>query len=361
VAVQAIVFVNNHPAAGRPRANTAQAMLDTPAVRVRVRPLPEAGRKPGFTGAIGKFELGKIEVSPREVIVGDPVMLTVTVVGDGNLESIGAPPLESSELWQSFTPTMEVDRDAFSGQGTKTFKFTLIPRKADTRALPSIPFSYFDPETKQYVDLSIPPQPIAVKADKTAAASASPAPQPAATPAVEAQPSHSAEPILTGLAESPGAWRWSPSPISQSGWFWTGQAAPALVLLGLWLRRRRTDYLAAHPEIVRRRAARAAARRNLRLARSAANRRDVEGFVNACIDAIRAAAAPLDTTEAQSLVLQEVLAKIPREHGADETVRKLFERAHARHFSGHDVQPNGALDLLPQVERTVSVIERHQP
>lgn len=361
VSLQAIVFVNKLNAIGRSSGNTAQAMLDTMPVRVRVRALPTEGRKPGFTGAIGKFTLGQPTLSAAEAIVGDPITLSVTLMGEGNLEAIGAPVLEGGEAWQSFTPTMAVERDVFTGRGTKTITYTLIPRTTDTRAVPTIPFSYFDPERKEFIDLSIPPQPVAVKPSGTppapAAAAATPAPQ--ATP--EPTAPKAAEPILTGLAEQPGQWRRSPSPIAWSRWFWVGQTVPAIVLLGMWLWRRRVDFLAAHPEIVRRRAARIAAKRHLQIARSAARRSDEDAFINASIDALRAATAPLDTTEAQAIVMEDVLTKLPRENHADKAVRELFHCGHAKDFSGHRSALEGVFELLPHVEKTVALIERRQP
>jgi hypothetical protein len=100
------------------------------------------------------------------------------------------------------------------------------------------------------------------------------------------------------------------------------------------------------------------------MARSAAQQRNTEQFVRSSIDAIRAAAAPLDTTEAQSMVLSEVLANLPDDRhaeSADRTVRRLFEHAHTERFSGHGAGANGVFDLLADVERTVSTIEKHQP
>jgi hypothetical protein len=366
ISLQAIVFVAKNNAIGRLSGNTAQTMLDTPPVRVSVRPLPEGGRKPGFTGAIGKFTLGQPVLSTPEVIVGDPVTLTITVTGEGNLEGIGAPPLESSEAWQAFTPTADVEREVFSARGSKKFTYTLIPRRADVRALPVIPFAYFDPERREYLDLSVPPQAIVVKPDPNAAppAPVEPVVNAADAAKVEEPAAKAPERILTGLAEKPGRWRRSPSPVWSQPVFWIAQAVPAAALLGLWGWRRRVDFLAAHPEIVRRRTARAAVRRHLRVARSAAGKNDADGFVAASLAAIRAAAAPLDTTQPESLVLEEVLAKLPSERaesGAAATVRELFTRAHAAHFSGHRVEPNGVLTLLPKVESAVREIERVQP
>jgi hypothetical protein len=363
ISIQTIVFVSKMSLMGRQTGNTAQAMLDTPPVRVRVRPLPERGRKPGFTGGIGKFDLGRPNVSASEVVVGDPLTLTVTVSGDGNLEALSPPTIPDDENWQSFTPASDVTRDPMTGRGTKTMTYTLVPRNPNARAVPSIPFSVFDPERGEYVDLAIPPVPVVVKpgAGNTVASAVPPAAEPnAVTPPASKTP----EPILTGLAEKPGPTQSSVVPVAWHAGFWSAQLLPAGALFGLWFWRRRVDFLAAHPEVVRRREARVAARNHLRAARAAVQARASEDFVRASIDAIRAAAAPLDSTRAESLVLTEVLSNLPDEtqaREADSTVRRLFERAHTTRYSGHSADADGVFSLLPEVERTVAAIEKHQP
>lgn len=362
VSLQAIVFINRITDAagvGRPRGAlggfTAQAMLDTPPVRVLVRPLPDSGRRRGFTGAIGQFELGQPQLSANEVQVGDPLTFTVTISGQGNIEAISPPLLDGGDAWQTFSPTSDVVRDALTGRGSKTFTYTLIAKNGGARAVPPIPFSYFDPAKKEYVDLTIPPVPVTVKgAPAPPPAPADSAPAPAPESAVEKPKTN--EPILTGLAETPGRWRRDVLPAAAHGWFWIAQAVPAVALLAMWWHRRRADFLAAHPEVVRRRHARKAVRGHLRRARSAARARKPEEFVAAGVDALREAAAPLDTAQAQSLVLEEVLAKLDeaeRSGEAGKVVRRFFETSHTARFSGHATDPNGVTELLPELERTV--------
>jgi len=241
--------------------------------------------------------------------------------------------------------------------------YTLVPRNPNTRAIPAIPFSVFDPESGEYVDLTIPPVPVIVKASTatSGAETTQSSTEAAGTPAAEAK---APEPILTGLAERLGPTRSSPVPIAWHTGFWGAQLVPAAALFGLWFWRRRAEYLVAHPEVVRRREARVAARMHLRAARSAVDARASDEFVRASIDAIRAAAAPLDSTRAESLVLTEVLSNLPDEtqaRAADSTVRRLFERAHATRYSGHGAETDGVFALLPEVEQTVAAIEKHQP
>jgi hypothetical protein len=60
------------------------------AVRVRVLPLPEVGRPPQFSGAVGDFEL-RADAMPREVAVGEVVTLTLEIRGRGNFEHFAPP------------------------------------------------------------------------------------------------------------------------------------------------------------------------------------------------------------------------------------------------------------------------------
>ncbi len=375
VSLEAICFINrsNNPRApgvrrppGVMSGYTQQSILTTEPVRIVVRPLPEAGRRPGFTGAIGKFELSHPQLSNDTVRVGDPLTITIGVTGDGNLEGIGAPPLDGGEEWRSFLPTSEVERDPLTGQGTKTFTYTLIARDASARAVPSIPFSYFDPEKKEYVNLTVPPVPVTVtpapatETEAETAAAAEPAPTPP-TPAASPEDSKTpgAKRILTGLAEVRGPWRRDASPVSSRAWFWVLQAVPALALVGLWIWRRRQDFLETHLDFVRRRHARKAVRRHLRRASAAVRERDPETFVAAGIDALREAAAPLDSARAESIVLEEVLAKLdPAERAGDagRTVSRFFETAHTARFSGHAPEPNGVLELFPSLEGVVTAL-----
>ncbi|MEO8353904.1 MAG: BatD family protein, partial [Chthoniobacteraceae bacterium] len=371
VSLEAICFINrsNNPRApgvrrppGVMSGYTQQSILTTEPVRIVVRPLPEAGRRPGFTGAIGKFELSHPQLSSDTVRVGDPLTVTIGITGDGNLEGISAPPIEGGDEWRSFSPTSEIERDALTGHGTKTFTYTLIARDASTRAVPSIPFSYFDPEKKEYVNLTVPPVPVTVTpaAETESAASADPAPiPPPGAPDSEDAKTAGAKRILTGLAEVRGPWRHDPSPVSSRAWFWILQAVPALVLMSLWIWRRRQNYLETHLDFVRRRHARKSARRHLRRARFAVRDRDPETFIAAGIDAIREAAAPLDSARAESIVLEEVIAKLDpaeREGEAGRTVRRFFETAHTARFSGHTPEPNGVLELFPSLEGVVTTL-----
>jgi hypothetical protein len=366
ISVQAIVFVTRLTSIGRSSGNTSQAMLDTPPVRVRVRPLPEAGRKPGFTGAIGKFELGKPTLSASEVAVGDPLTLTVEVTGEGNLESISPPALDGGEAWQTFTPTVEVDRDAFSARGSKSFHLHSDPAKY-RRALCSRDRVQLLRSGTSRVHRSLCSTGDGEREaewQRTAGGHCGGSEDRHIARGLRSTEARRPALILTGLAEKPGMWRSSqlrcpPGAVSGSLNLYPEQ--PSLDY-GFGEGGRtispRTRKLSGAELHVRQHDATSSVRVtqcDARIPKASSNR---------AIAAIRAAAAPLDSTEAESLVLQEVLVKIPaadRNIKARETIQRLFDRSHAKEFSGHPVEANGVFSLLPEVEQTITTIERRQP
>ena len=333
-----------------------QSTIDVPSTRFQVLPLPKEGRLPGFSGAIGQFLLGAPKISGTEVEVGEPITMAISLTGEGNLSGVSAPdvPADSPD-WQIFKPTTDLDApndEATPLLATKTFTFTLIPKRPGVRATPALPYSYFDPVVAKFVDVSVPPQPVKVKAGAENPAIASTKPEERAPEVAEPKSAKPIEPSLTGLAESPGMWTRSLGPALWSRWFLAAQALPIVLLAALWARRARREHLAANPQILRRRHARAAARVALGEARAAARRGDQNAFLSASTRAIREAAAPLDTAQAGSLTQEEVLHILRDDEVASRTAKSIFESAEAHRYGA-----NGTLKpdkLIPDLEHTLA-------
>jgi len=355
---QVMVHVQKMDPTGRRSGFTVQTTLDSKPAKVRVLALPRAGRLPGFTGAIGRFSVAQPRLSAGEVEAGEPVTLTIAIAGEGNLEGVAAPEIDASSGWQAYKPTTEFQADAedpHGVRGSKTFVYTLVPAREGLKSTPPLPFCYFDPVRRAYVDITVPPLPIVVKAS-SAAASPTESVKSEPPPAPEAP--RTAEPAMTGLEEQPGRWVRALGPALGGRWFLILQAVPPALLLGLWAWRRRKEYLAANPQIVRRRRARVAARRELAAARTAARKGDHEGFLRASAGALREAAAPLDTAQAASLTREEVLRLLGDDENTSALARKLLDSADAANYStkaGNGFEP---AVLLPELERAVQTLSR---
>jgi hypothetical protein len=122
---------------------------------MHILPLPDQGRPPGFTGAIGKFQISGNAV-PANVNVGEPVTLRFTITGEGNFDYVHAPALTASPVWKAYNATSKTTyQDESNTQAMKIFEQPIIPQKNGVLPLPSASFSFFDPDTKQYVTVPI--------------------------------------------------------------------------------------------------------------------------------------------------------------------------------------------------------------
>lgn len=118
-------------------------------IGLEVHPLPE--QPSGFTGAVGSFRLsGRIE--PETVQVGETAALTVTLSGDGHVQSLPSltvPELPGLEVF----PPEESDETRFEAGHLvqeRTFTFMLTPRRTGRFRLPPFEVPFYDPSVESY-------------------------------------------------------------------------------------------------------------------------------------------------------------------------------------------------------------------
>jgi hypothetical protein len=330
-------------------------LVNSDPVSMTVRHLPKEGELPGFTGGIGTFHVETPRLSTNTVRAGEPLTLTVQVRGDGNLTRLIPPKLDRARGWQAFPPLSDNPGALqMMVRGAAIFTYTLIPLNEQVQATPPIPFCYFEPRRKAYVDATIPPVPVRVlpapggplPAAEVSRASAPGIDDPDA-------PGLERDLIMTGLAETPGQRASSLAPLQTRPWFLALQLVPASLLGGLWLWDRRRRYLARHPDLVLKARARRGLRRHLRHLRRAAMVRDGRAFAAAAVGALREAWAPFEAANPDALVCADVLRGLPpaeREGAEGQLVRQLFAAADAQRFL--DPAPDGTalLQAQPQIE-----------
>ena len=297
-------------------------LLDSEPVELQVRPLPRQGELPGFTGAIGSFSLEPPRLGANPLRVGDAVKLSVTVRGDSNVGRLAAPPPPQVRDWQVFavapeplppaSPLAVMAPQPPVAQASTTFVYTLVALTTAARATPAIPFSYFDPKRAAYVDLTIPEVPVTVQPG-AGAADLRVLGQPDRGPAESER-----EPGLSGLAPGPGLAAATLAPVQRRPWFLLVQLAIAAAFAGLWGWDRRRRFLEQHPQVVLRRRARRALRRQWRALGRAARAGDARRFADAAVAAMQAACAPHYPAEPRALVGADVLRVLsPPEAGPE--------------------------------------------
>jgi hypothetical protein len=145
---------------------TEKFVTSSASLTVDIRPVPSVGQPASFSGAVGRFQLD-VDANPKLLRVGDPLSFTLTLRGEGLLETVHPPALEQqAQLAQDFKmqtdpPAVKTDSDA------KTFTYTLRPRRVGIREVPPIEVAYFDPDIQRFQVLRSAPVPLRVDAAST--------------------------------------------------------------------------------------------------------------------------------------------------------------------------------------------------
>jgi hypothetical protein len=328
-------------------------LLDSPAITLNVRPVPQAGRPPGFSGAIGQFKLDSPALATNAVRVGDPVAYTVRVAGQGNLARLVPPPPPEVPGWKIYAgPPDPGPPQLIQARGFIQFNYTLVPLAEKTNATPVIPFSYFDPNTERFVDLSLPSLTINVKPPAVPINIAD------ATEAEAATSDREPEPRLSELATAPGKRMGSLLPWQSTRWFPAAQILPALFFVALWWWDRQRRFHAAHPEVRLRRQARRALQREWAALRKAASLGDTSRFASCAVTAMRIASAPHYPAEPRALVSTDVLPLLADSGTAvHNAVRAVFATANSERFAHVPQLASDLLALRQEVEQALARLE----
>ncbi len=111
-----------------------------------------------YIGAVGELKMD-VEVANTSVKANEAIDLTVKFSGRANLKLIDAPKLNFPTDFESYDPKI-TDRITVNGggmNGSREFQYLVIPRHEGDYNVPAITFSYFDPSTGKFKQLSSAP------------------------------------------------------------------------------------------------------------------------------------------------------------------------------------------------------------
>jgi len=113
-------------------------------------PPPAAGRPDDFTGAVGDLSLAA-RLDSTVARVGDPMLLTVSVMGRGNVKLLPRPAV--AVPWGSTVAGPErvtIDTATDEVRGVKEFDWLVTPRDSGDLAFPAVRYPYFNPYSERY-------------------------------------------------------------------------------------------------------------------------------------------------------------------------------------------------------------------
>ena len=312
--------------------------LNTEPKTIEVLALPTADEPASFTGAIGDFVM-QVYTDRDQTQVGEPIMFSVEISGNGNFDRINGPTIPETTHWRSYEPESNFQpRIAGSALlGIKRFDYVMIPKQAGTLEIPEMRFAYFEPGTQRYTQLSSPAIEIEVSPSNRPATPSGPSTQtapPASTLLLPLQQELTVEQALLTLDYRPRSIDATSHWNSPSLWSINAAIAVSLVTYGLVLVRKRR--LKEDPAY----AARQRAKHELRTSKTAAKQAKVaDHFYAQAQSAIRLAVTYRSGENLRTANI-DTLCEAMLKKGLSERVisqtRRLFATADALRFAGKE-------------------------
>ncbi|MBN2246695.1 MAG: protein BatD, partial [Candidatus Aminicenantes bacterium] len=154
-----------------PFGRTVQAKIASEPVKINVSPLPNEGRPPDFSGAVGRFKL-ESSLDKEQVTANEALSIKIKISGTGNIKMLPEPEIAFPREFETYDPKVElrVNRKGNAISGSKEYEYVLIPRRGGEFRIPSFSFSYFDPDAGIYKTLETPEYTLTVAAGDGSAA-----------------------------------------------------------------------------------------------------------------------------------------------------------------------------------------------
>ncbi|MBD3426492.1 MAG: hypothetical protein GF409_04615 [Candidatus Omnitrophica bacterium] len=135
--------------------NTFPIELESNEIPMTILPFPEKGKPTDFQGATGDFSM-EVFADPREVKVGDPIVLKMIITGTGNLDTVTAPEVSVGDKFKTYEPQVT------KKDNRKIYEQILIPKNEKVEQIPEVSFSFFNTDTGRYETITRGPVPVKV-------------------------------------------------------------------------------------------------------------------------------------------------------------------------------------------------------
>lgn len=138
------------------RFNNINKRIASNSARLNVIPLPE-NPPPTFTGGVGEYQINT-RIDKRQMTTDDALVLRMQVIGNGDSRRWSAPDIGLDDDFEVYEPSIVTEKSVDQNGKIiteKIFEYLMIPKRTGTLRFVA-PFSYFNPDSTQYVTLKSP-------------------------------------------------------------------------------------------------------------------------------------------------------------------------------------------------------------
>ncbi|WP_341833948.1 BatD family protein [Chitinophaga pollutisoli] len=245
-------FFADDPLFGNTEYEVVPYRIQSPVVKVQVKPLPAEGRPASFNGAVGRFTMNAT-LDKNQLSTDDALSLKVAISGQGNVNLLNAPPLNIPPGFEKYDPSVtdNIEKNSNPLSGSRTFQYALMPQEKGDYKLPPVEFSYFDPAAKAYKTLTSEPFDVHVVQGKEVK---------------REKADFGSQTELAGIRPGAGDWSKQRPFFFGKPLFWILFLLPALAIAGVAYYRRREKYINSNAALLRHRHANKVALKRLELA-----------------------------------------------------------------------------------------------
>ncbi|MFH0827908.1 MAG: BatD family protein [Candidatus Omnitrophota bacterium] len=334
------------------RLETYALDLKSAELPITILPLPQEGKPDGFDGALGNFQL-EVEAMPLRVKAGDPITLKMTIKGEGNIDSITSPKLESKDGFKVYDPQVKQN-------GTeKIFEQVLIPDSEKVTHIPRINFSFFNTQTGQYQVLTYPPIPITVAKAEDAQAKLVEFPQTQIKPTQKEELGRD----IIYLKNSPGKLRKTGQYLYQSFGFWLLQILSFILFIGIILFRLQQQRLITDTRYARRLRAPGKARKGMQEAGRLLQEGKTEAFFDAVFKTIREYLADryhLPAGGITAVTIEEIAKEKGIANEALDKIKRIFTDCDMARYAPSQFGQKQLEDIFQYLKEVIDYLEKQK-
>jgi hypothetical protein len=321
-----------------------------------VKSLPVIGRPADFSNAVGTFKL-TADMDKTQVATGEAVALRVKLTGQGNLKIIPDISIPAFPDFTIYSSKREDTNRTFAKNqigGDKTWEYVIVPKAPGRQTIPSITFSFFNPDQEKYETAATPALSLSVVRSGDSTASIS-------------ELSGSDKQNLTRqgtdvnfIKLSPGSLERSGAPLNRNFWFYMLVAFPLAFNAGAFLYQRRRSRLADNLDLIRNRRARRNSLARLRAAEKA-GKSDPRRFYDRAASALSGYLADrfnLTEIELTSDTLERTLADRSIPHEIVQEVKACLQECDFGRFVSASDSAEKMSALSARVRRSIEELEK---
>ncbi len=323
-------------------------------VYIRVKPLPKENKPAKFDNIIGNYRISAI-LDNKNVTTNESVTLTVTVSGTGNLGFLPEPVVQIPTDIERYEPEITQSKRSINGnvQGSKTFKYLLIPRRAGTQNIPPISLSYFDPEKKRYIEKKS--NPLSIKVSKSSGWA-----DVENLPGGAAAKVHTLGTDIRWIHESNIALERIGSPLQETTTYWMAYLLPMVFMFSGWQLRKHQLKIAGQQGLIRSKKASKSAMKALKEARSLHASNEVETGYDALAKGVLFYISDRTVVPVGELDEKRINSELNRKNISEASIQELIDIVHqcnSARFTPEGSSADALLKMIERSERWISTVD----